>query len=275
MSLTSADVDLVREIVRQRSAIVIDESKAYLVESRLGPVARQAGLTSTGHLIEQLRRNANGPLRDLVVDAMTTNETSFFRDLHPWDALRAEIMPQLAERRQVQRTLTFWSAACSSGQEPYSLAMLLLEHFRTLVTSWNVRIIATDLSSEMLGRAAAGRFSQLEVNRGLPTPLLVRYFRREGSQFQVSDEVRQMVEFRALNLAEPWPFVPPVDVLFMRNVLIYFDVETKRRILARVREVLRPDGFLFLGSAETTLNLDQSFRRVQAGRATVYQPAPA
>ena len=271
-ALAPEDFAYLREVVRQRSAIVLDDSKAYLVESRLVPVARRNGLGSLSELVTRLRADRAGPLHDLVVDAMTTNETSFFRDVHPWTVLEKVWLPELIQRRAAQRTLTIWNAACSSGQEPYSLAMLLRDKFPHIVESWNVRIIATDLSAEMLGRSATGRYTQLEVNRGLPAPLLVKHFRRDGQYWQVSDEVRAMVEFRALNLVAPWPFLPQVDLLFLRNVLIYFDLPTKQRILAKVREVLRPDGLLLLGTAETTLNVDDRFDRVAVDRATAYRP---
>lgn len=272
-TLSPADLTFLRELVRERSAIVVDESKNYLIESRLAPVARRNGLGNLTDLVTMLRREHHGgPLHDLVVDAMTTNETTFFRDVHPWTALEHEFIPKLLERRAAQRTLTFWNAACSSGQEPYSLAMLLKDRFPHILASWNVRIIATDLSAEMLGRAAAGRFTQLEVNRGLPAPSLLRHFRRDGAMWQISDELREMVEFRALNLVHPWPFVPHADVVFLRNVLIYFDLPTKQEILRRVRGVLRPDGYLLLGTAETTLNIDDRFERVTHDRATAYQP---
>ena len=271
-ALSSTDVDYVREVVRATSAIVLDLSKTYLVESRLAPVARQVGATDLSDLVARMRRDSSGRLRDLVVDAMTTNETSFYRDAPLWAALEQQIIPALIAARARERALTFWSAASSSGQEAYSLAMLLRDRFPDVVAGWNVRIIATDLSADMLGRAAAGRYTQLEVNRGLPAPRLVRYFERSGAFWQLKDEVRQMVEFRAMNLVKPWPFVPYVDVLFMRNVLIYFDQTTKQQILARCRTVLRPDGHLVLGTSETTLNIDPSYQRVVTGNATTYRP---
>ncbi|HSK21904.1 MAG TPA: CheR family methyltransferase, partial [Egicoccus sp.] len=181
-------------------------------------------------------------------------------------------LPELIQNRAAQRTLTFWNAACSSGQEPYSLAMMLRDRFPQIVETWNVRIIATDLSAEMLGRSAAGRYTQLEVNRGLPAPLLIKHFKRDGQYWQINEQIREMVEFRAMNLVDHWPFIPQVDVLFMRNVLIYFDLPTKQEILTKLRGVLRPDGYLMLGTAETTLNVDERFERVAVDRATAYRP---
>ena len=274
MSLSASDLDYVREVVREHSAIVLDDSKAYLVESRLTPIARRSGSGDLGEFIARLRSDRTGRLRDVVVDAMTTNETSFFRDPGLWRALERSILPALIERRRPQQALNVWCGAASSGQEPYSLAMLLVEQFPTVVRDWNLRIIATDLSADMLGRAAAGRFSQLEVNRGLAAPRLVRHFERDGTDWRISEQLRQMVEFRALNLAEPWPFVPQIDVLFLRNVLIYFEHQTKQEILARCRTVLRPDGHLILGTSETTLNIDDRYERVVTDGATTYRPRP-
>jgi chemotaxis protein methyltransferase CheR len=271
-ALSGSDLDYIRERVRARSAIVLDPSKTYLVESRLAPLLRRHGLGSMSDLVTRLRQAPFGPLEDLVVDAMTTNETTWFRDVHPWTALERVIIPELVQRREETRTLTFWSAACSSGQEPYSLAILLKDRFPQLLATWNVRIIASDLSAEMLGRAAAGRYTQLEVNRGLPSAMLVRHFTQDGAHWQLNDDIRQMVEFRALNLLQPWGFVPQVDVLLMRNVLIYFDLEVKRDLLRRVRSTLRPDGVLLLGSAETTLHLDETFERLSLGPTTAYRP---
>ena len=271
--LSPADVDYVREVVREASAIVLDLSKTYLVESRLAPIARQVGASDLGDLVARLRKDHTGKLRDMVVDAMTTNETSFYRDPTLWAAMEQTIIPQLIEARRAQRSLTFWSAASSSGQEAYSLAMLLRDRFPQLTTGWNIRIIATDLSADMLGRAASGRYTQLEVNRGLPASRLVRYFDRDGSYWRLKEDIRSLVEFRALNLVKPWPFVPHTDVLFMRNVLIYFDLQTKQEILARCRSVLKPDGHLVLGTSETTMNIDPSYTRLVSGTATTYRPS--
>lgn len=269
-TLTTGDFDYVRTLVRQHAAIVLEPSKTYLVESRLAPVARAIGAASIGELVTRLRGGRDTQLQRRVVDAMTTNETSWYRDLAPFEALRSTVLPRLIAARRDSRALNIWSAACSSGQEPYSVAMLLREHFPQLA-GWNVRIIATDISAEMLGRAAAGTYSQLEVNRGLPSAYLVKYFTRAGADWQIRDDIRAMVEFRALNLAQPWGFMPPIDVLLLRNVLIYFDVATKREILARARGVLRPDGYLFLGTAETTLSIDDAFTRVPLGATAGYQ----
>jgi chemotaxis protein methyltransferase CheR len=201
---------------------------------------------------------------------MTTNETSFFRDVHPFEALRRTLLPELIDRRRAARRLTIWSAACSTGQEPYSVAMLLREHFPE-TAQWSVRIFATDLAQEVLERARAGVFTQLEVNRGLPAPLLVRYFRQDGTDWQITPEIRDMVQFEEMNLIEPWPALPDFDVVLLRNVLIYFDGESKQRVLRNLRQVLRPDGVLLMGGAETTLNLDDAYERLPIDRAGCFR----
>jgi chemotaxis protein methyltransferase CheR len=257
------DYTYIRDLVRERSAIVLEPSKAYLIESRLTPLARSEGVGTLQQLVTRLRRDRCGVLERKVVEAMTTNESSFFRDHHPFDALRHDILPELRDRRLGVRALNIWSAGCSTGQEPYSIAMVLREHFSDLALGWRVRILATDLARRVLDRARAGAFSQLEINRGLPAALGVKYFRREGLEWVAHDSLRQLIEFREMNLVEPWPALPAMDVIFLRNVLIYFDTETKKTILRQVRRVLRPDGYLFLGAAETTLNIDESFERVR------------
>jgi chemotaxis protein methyltransferase CheR len=258
--------------VHQRAALVLGPGKEYLVESKLAALARREGLPSVGALVAGLRAGRTPRLAQEVVEAMTVNETSWFRDTHPFDALRDVVLPDLVARRAASRSLTIWSAAASTGQEPYTLAMLLHDRFPAL-RDWKVRILATDLSADVLARAREGRYTQLEVRRGLPAPLLARHFRPDGpAHFRLDDDIRRMVEFRPLNLAGPWPAMPPVDVVLLRNVLIYFDVARKRDVLGRARRAMRPDGWLLLGTAETTANLDDGFERVTAGRATCYRP---
>jgi chemotaxis protein methyltransferase CheR len=270
MSLAATDFDYVSTMVRDRSAIVLENGKEYLIEARLLPLARAHGTGTVTGLIKELRRAPSGPLRDLVVEAMTTNETSFFRDAHPFTALSDHVLPELVKNRSAERVLNIWCAACSSGQEPYSIAMLVQDIVGT-DPGWRVRLLATDLSPAMLARTRAGVYSQFEMNRGLPANRLVRHFRQQGLEWQIEEPLRRMVETRAVNLDQDLPSMPSMDIIFLRNVLIYFDVATKRQILARVRRVLRPDGYLVLGGAETTLNLDDAFDRVQIGRAPMYQ----
>ena len=267
------EFDYVRGLVRRESAIVLDDSKTYLVASRLLPVARRNGFATVGALISHLQNSSQGPLHTEVVEAIATTETSFFRDLHPFTALRDEILPELiAKRGSTSRTLSIWSAACSSGQEPHSIAMILHDRFPSLAT-WNLQLLASDLSSRMVARAREGMYSQLEVNRGLPAPYLVRFFEQKEDSWYLRPEIRSMFRYFQMNIAQQWASVSPVDVLLLRNVLIYFDVAERQAVLSRVRRVLRPDGYLVLGSAETTLNLDHLFTRVRIGNAVFYQLA--
>lgn len=268
--MQTIDFDYVRSFIYERTAIVLEAGKEYLIESRLEPLAHSEGFDSLHDLIKALRTKPFGALHHKVMEAMTTNETSFFRDIHPFETLRHVIMPNLLKQRAAEKTLNVWCAACSSGQEPYSISITLREYFPEL-TRWTLRCVASDLSTNMLARARSGCYSQFEVNRGLPATMLIRYFHRDGTLWQVNDDLRQLWEFRQINLAEHWPELPRMDLIFMRNVLIYFDTETKRAILGRVRQQLKPNGFLFLGTAETTLNLDNGFKRVALGKTTCYQ----
>jgi len=274
MSLSTTDFDYIRRLVRDRSAIALEEGKAYLAEVRLGSLARREGFPSLEDLIAKVRADGDhiGGLQQRVVEAMTTNESSFFRDVHPFEALRKVLIPELITRRAGTRRLRIWCAACSSGQEPYSLAMLLREHFGPRLEGWEVSILASDLSTEMLERAMAGRYSQMEVNRGVPAALLVKAFRKEGRDWQIKEEIRAMVDFRRINLIDPWPILWPMDIVMLRNVLIYFEAGTKRRVLDGMAGVLAADGYLFLGSTETTLNLSASYDCVEVDRTFCYRP---
>lgn len=269
VTMNTLDCEYIRALVRERSSIVIDDDKHYLIEARLSNLTLREGMDSLAALMQRLRAG-NGELERKVVEAMTTNETMWFRDTHPFEALRRAILPDLIERRKGQQRLNLWCAASSTGQEPYSVLMVLREHFPVLRT-WDVRFLATDLSSEMVARCREGRYNEIEMSRGMPAPLLDRYFERQGATWQLRGELRQAIEFRQLNLCRPWPFLPEMDIVFMRNVLIYFDVETKKAILARARRQLRKDGYLLVGSAETTLNLDDGFEPVTFDRSVAYQ----
>ncbi len=270
-ALAVADFDYIRELVRRESAIVLEPGKEYLVESRLLPLARTSGEGGIPQLVASLRRDPRGRLAAKVVDAMTTNETSFFRDNHPFDALAKRVLPELMQARAAERKISMWCGAASSGQEPYTLCMILKDALAAK-PGWGSSLLATDLSAEMLARTDAGRYSQLEVNRGLPVSMLVKHFDKVGTEWQVKSDLRAMVQTKPLNLAAPFPAMGPFDIVFLRNVLIYFDTAMKRAVLERVRRVLRPDGYLFLGGAETTLTLDDAWERVVLDRATVYRP---
>lgn len=269
-ALSQNDLDYIRALIQRHSAIVLDQDKAYLIEMRLEPLVRQLGLASLQALVALLRADLNSELRDQVVEALVTHETLFFRDVHPFEAIKTVILPELIARRPHGQSLTIWCAACSSGQEPFSVAMLIREHFPALAGN-RLRIIATDLSDAILARARQGLYSQIEVNRGLPAALLIKYFTKQGSKWRIKPEIQRMVEFQRCNLAAAWPSRPPLDLVFLRNVLIYFSADTKKTILSKVRTVLKPDGYLFLGSSETTLNLDAAFETVPIGKALCYQ----
>lgn len=268
--VTPAEVDYIRALVHESAALVVDSGKDYLVESRLGPVARAAGFASIADMVSRIRHQPYGRVHHSIVQAMTTNETSWFRDRHPFDALTDTIVPDLLVRRAAERRLTIWSAACSTGQEPYSIAMLLLERFPQLA-SWNVSILASDIAEGPVEQGRAGRYTQLEVNRGLPAEMLLHHFHRDGTHWVVSDQLRKMVRFGVVNLIGPWPDMAPPDIVVLRNVMIYFDHATKQRLLQRIRARMRPDGYLMLGNAETTLNVDDGFARIEPTRAGTYQ----
>jgi len=270
MAIKGMDFDYVRKLVLEHSAIVLEDGKDYLVEMRLTPLAQDQGFTTLDDLVSALRTKSYGHLHQLVVEAMTTNETSFFRDRHPFDTLKTTIIPELLELRSSDQSLDIWCMACSSGQEPYSILLTIHEHFRQL-SGWKIQLLGSDLSKEMLERTREGKYSQLEVNRGLPAPLLVKHFARQGTHWQVKPEIRKMLELREINLAKPWPQVRPMDIIFLRNVLIYFDVATKKDILRRVARVLKPEGYLFMGGAETVSGLDDQFERVTHGRTVCYR----
>ncbi len=271
-TLPEADFEYLRELMHLRAAIVLERGKEYLALSRLEPVARDHGLTTVSELVDKLRtRELTSALHDQVVDALTTNETTFFRDYNPWESLRTLVMPELLARKERTRTLAIWSAGCSSGQEPYSIAMSIREHFPELLT-WQMSILGTDISGSVLDRARAGRYGQLEVNRGLPAHLLVRHFTRAGMEWEIEEPIRRMVRFEHHNLNDAWPSMPPFDLVLMRNVMIYFETEAKRRVLAKMHGQLAPHGYLLLGASETTYSLSDDFIREPDGRTAWYRP---
>lgn len=262
-TLSPDDFAFVARFLREQCAVVLEPGKEYLVKARLTPVAQKLGLPGISQLLQQLRLSNHEELRREVMEAMVTTETSFFRDLHPFEALRHTVIPRLIELRRTQRALHIWCAASSSGQEPYSLAMLLREHFPEL-NSWRIVISATDVSRAMLRRSQEGCFSQVEINRGLPASLLLKWFRQEGATWRIDERLRKAVTFSQLNLAQVWPAMPTWDLIFLRNVMIYFDHATKQAILERAAGRLARDGFLLLGGAETTFGLHDAFERVES-----------
>jgi chemotaxis protein methyltransferase CheR len=272
MSISTASFTYVCDVVRAESAIVLNAGKEYLVESRLIPLAKAAGHADVDAYVTELKTRRNPVALRAVVEALTTNETSWFRDADPFTTLRTTVFPTLAQHRP-GRSLRIWSAACSSGQEAYSISMVASE--TPAVAGFKLEVVGTDLSEEMVRRASTGEYSQLEVNRGLPATSLVRHFERAGAGWRVTPAIKQGVSFRTGNLTRPFPAMGRFDVVFLRNVLIYFDVQTKRDILRRVRDVMAPDGYLFLGAAEMTMGVDDAWDRIPAGRSSVYQPRSA
>jgi chemotaxis protein methyltransferase CheR len=256
-----------QEHVRARVGIVLEDNKHYLFESRLAPIVRQYGLGSINDLCVLLRAKRNVALAHQVVEAMTTNETYFFRDPAQYEAIRTVLLPRLkAEKRDTQR-LRFWSAASSTGQEAYSLGMLLLENG---LQDWNMQILGTDFSEKVVERARSGLYQQIEVNRGLPASLLVKYFRRSGLEWQLTEAVRRMVRFETIDLRKSMRSLGPFDLVFCRNVMIYFDNATKKSIVKEIHRTLFQGGWLLLGGAETAINLEERFDRHTVGNVTVY-----
>jgi chemotaxis protein methyltransferase CheR len=274
LAANEAALEYIRQLVCNQAAIALDASKDYLLESRLLPLARQHGFESIVELVGALRQRPHGKLHGQVVEAMATNETSFFRDTHPFHALRDDVLPRLIEARENRRTLTIWSGACSTGQEPYSIAILLAEYFPQLA-DWRVQIRASDLSQQVIDRATRGEYTQLEVSRGVPADLLTKYFERCSSGWQINTSIRQRVQFCRLNLVDRWPPMPMLDVVFLRNVLIYFTAESRRQILAKLKRHLAQDGALILGGTESTLGIDDGWERVCHGKTSTYRLARA
>lgn len=268
MTVDADDFEFVRRLVLERSALSLPDGKEYLVASRLAPVAEREGLGSVAALVRKAR-DGSAALRTEVVEAMATNETSFFRDAHPFEALRSTVLPQVLAGNG-GRSVALWSAAASTGQEAYSLAMLVRDDFPQVR---DVTILATDFAHDVLERTRSGCYTQLEVNRGLPAALLVKYFDRDGRHWTVKPAIRELVTVREVNLAKPLPALAAMDVVFLRNVLIYLDPAMRTTVLRRVATVLRPGGYLFLGAAETVHGLDDLYERVPLGRSVCYRTA--
>ena len=259
------DFEMIAQLLKERSGLALNKEKAYLLESRLNPVARKWNFSGFDELAQAIRNSGDEALLVDVTEAMTTNESFFFRDQKPFDQFTDIVLPHLLEARKSMRTFRVWSAACSSGQEPYTLAMLLKEHAAKLA-GWRVEIIATDLSSEILDKAKKGLYSQFEVQRGLPIALLVKYFTQVGDRWQIDDSLQKMITFRKFNLLDNPSVLGKFDVVFCRNVLIYFDTPTKTRVLDAIADMLPPDGFLYLGGAETVLGTSDRFQLKQGQR---------
>ena len=261
-------------LVRKESGLVLSEEKAYLLESRLMPVARKWKLADLDALADAAKQAGSTEMVREIVDAMTTNESFFFRDITPFDQFRDFVLPKLLESRADKKQIRIWSAACSNGQEPYSLAIILKEAGAKL-SGWRVDIVATDLSREVLARAKAGVYSQFEVQRGLPITLLVKYFKQDGDKWRIDPALRAMVSFQEFNLLDDVRSLGHFDIVFCRNVLIYFDQPTKTMVLDRISSILAPDGHLVLGGAETVLGMSDKFVSIKGQRGIYEQGAGA
>jgi len=270
--VTPPEYEYLRKLLRDHSGLDLSADKQYLIESRVLPLLRKAGLADIGELVKNIKAGS-ASLTTQVVEAMTTNETFFFRDKVPFDHFRDTIMPEILQARGSRKSIRIWCAAGSTGQEPYSLAICLKEMSAALA-GWRVEIVATDLSQEVLEKSKAGIYSQFEVQRGLPIQMLVKYFKQNGELWQINPEIRAMVQHRQLNLLHDFSQLGMFDVIFCRNVLIYFDQETKIGILNRLARLTAPDGFLVLGAAETVVGLTDAFKPYPERRG-LYQPSPA
>lgn len=258
------DFDFIAKLLKDRSGLVITRDKAYLLESRLTPVARKRGLKGLDDLVASMRTAGEDLLRE-VTEAMTTNESFFFRDMKPFDQFKALVLPALIQSRAQKKSFRIWSAACSSGQEAYSLAMIMKEEGPKLA-GWKIEVVGTDISNEMLEKAKAGMYSQFEVQRGLPINMLVKYFKKNTEMWQIDPAIRAMVQFREYNLLHDLKPLGQFDVVFCRNVLIYFDQPTKTRVLESISKNMPDDGFLYLGGAETVLGISDRFKPIPEQR---------
>ena len=259
------DFDLICRILKERSGLLLAKDKAYLLESRLLPVARKWKFANFEELAKVIRTRPDEALLRDVTEAMTTNESFFFRDVKPFDQFRDIVLPHLLSARSQTKSFRIWSAACSSGQEPYSLAMILNENASKL-QGWRIEIVATDLSTEILTRAREGMYSQFEVQRGLPIQYLLKYFQQNGDRWQINKQIRDMVQYRPFNLLQPMAPLCRFDVVFCRNVLIYFDQPTKTKVLDGIAGQMADDGFLYLGGAETILGVSERFQLIEGQR---------
>lgn len=267
--MTPEQFNFLRSFLKERSGLVLGEDKRYLIDSRLNPVASEFGHAGLGEMVTAMRRPGAQKLADRITEAMTINESFFFRDMTPFDNFRNIMLPHMIKERSTQRRLRIWSAAASTGQEGYSLAIELLEQ-KAKMPGWKLEILGTDLSTDALAKAKAGRYSQFEVQRGMPTALLMKYFKQHGTEWAIEPTVQSMVQFKAFNLLKDYRSLGMFDIVFCRNVLIYFDRDTKADILNRVAKQMAPDGYLVLGAAETIIGLSDEYEMVPGVRG-LYQ----
>lgn len=274
MKLSPGELPLLQQMVRQLTGVALDGSKGYLVESRLGPIAERVGCTNFNELYFRVRYGRDAALEAQIVDAITTHETTFFRDDAPYDALQFKLLPEVIDARERMgqpKRLRIWSAACSTGQEPYSMGIVLHELLRDL-SGWDIEILATDISAGTIETAARGVFPEHEIARSARPKLTPKYFVKEGNGWRIQDSVRKLVKFRQLNLLEPFPSLGPFDVVFLRNVLIYFETATRHDIVRRLTRTLLPHGWLMVGASENLLDVGPEYVPQTHCRSTVYQP---
>ena len=271
MPIDSAHFRYLQDLAATRSGVRLEPRATFLAEGRLLPLAQEKGMGSVTELIDQMEREPENGIHDAAVQALLPNDTAFFRDMHPFQALRTHVFKTLEMKRYAERRLTIWCAGCASGQEAYSVAMLIHCYFRQFL-DWDLKLIATDLSQEALNRAKEARYNDIETHRGSSGMLLRQYVRQDGRNYFIKEDVARLVQFEELNLVEDWPWLPELDVVLMRNVVSHFSPETRKEVLAKVGRVLKPDGYLLLGANETTIDVDDAYNLVPTEKVVFYQP---
>lgn len=274
MQITATEIDRVCELVKDLCGLELNASKSYLIESRLKPIAQEHGLSSYGDVVDAARNGRPGKIRQEIIDAITTQETLFFRDGSPFDALRFKALPELIDSKANTanpRRLRFWSAACSTGQEPYSIAMVLHEMIPD-IHSWDIQILATDICDQAIAKASRGWFTDMEIERGLPNSMRDQFFRRAKGGWQVEDSLRGLLSFRRLNLMDALPPIGPIDFVFCRNVAIYFEKEQRAHLFQRIKSIMSREAYLFVGGSESLISLGSEFRPQSHCRSTFYRP---
>lgn len=271
MAIDSEHFSYLKNLAATRSGVLLEPREAFLAEGRLLPLAQERGMKSVVELIEEMERAPDNGIHQSVVEALLPSDTAFFRDMHPFLAFRTQIFKTLEMKRDRERRLAIWCAGCASGQEAYSVAMLIHCYFPQFL-DWDLQLIATDLSQEALNRAKEARYNDIETHRGLPGMLLRQYLRQDGRNYVIKEDVARLVQFEELNLVEDWPALPELDVVLFRNVLIHFATEARKAVLAKISRLLKPDGYLLLGARETTSDDDATFKLVPAEKAFFYQP---
>jgi len=276
LKVTSEEIKLLSRLVRDLCGVVIDESKDYLIEQRLTPIADEYGCKSFSELYHKIRYAKDRNLEQKIIDAITTQETLFFRDTSPYEALQYKALPELIDAKEKQvvgkNRIRIWSAACSTGQEPYSIAMIICELLPDVHENWDVQILATDISDDAIKQASRGEYTDYEIGRGMKEEMLKKYFIRTPKGWKVKDELRSLIAFRKLNLLKPFVGIGPFDVIFCRNVAIYFEPEIRKDLFKRITDVLTPEGYLFVGSSESLIDLGPNFKPLYHCRAVFYRP---